>query len=121
LKLTETSSYSINEIDQANSGTTNYESKCQTDYKYIQWNDKKFSEDLIIGIGQDVTEHVKTQKENLVESAYDLIYELNQDGNFTFINKNSEIITGYSLEDCIKLNLTINKKNLQSSSLRILF
>jgi hypothetical protein len=48
---------------------------------------------LIIGIGQDVTEHVKTQKENLVESAYDLIYELNQDGNFTFINKNSEIIT----------------------------
>jgi PAS domain S-box-containing protein len=115
-KLTETSSYStINEIDQANSGTLQItKAKCQNgDYKYIQWNDKKFSEDLIIGIGQDVTEHVKTQKryENLVESAYDLIYELNQDGNFTFINKNSEIITGYSLEELykIKFNQLIKK------------
>jgi hypothetical protein len=52
----------LNEIDQANSGTYT-KAKCQNgDYKYIQWNDKKFSEDLIIGIGQDVTEHVKTQK-----------------------------------------------------------
>jgi hypothetical protein len=33
----------------------------------------KNSQDLIIGIGQEVTEHIKAQKryENLVESAYD--------------------------------------------------
>lgn len=71
------------------------------EYKFIQWNDKKFSDDLIIGIGQEVTEQVKIQKryENLVESAYDLIYELNKEGRFTFINKNSAIITGYSVEE----------------------
>ncbi|MBU0942422.1 MAG: PAS domain S-box protein [Bacteroidetes bacterium] len=106
--LTETSANNtIDDIDNANSAAIQITKvKCKNgDYKFIQWNDKKFSEDLLIGIGQDVTEHVKTQKryENLVESAYDLIYELNHDGNFTFINKNSEIITGYSLEELYQI------------------
>ena len=80
--------------------------KCKTgEYKFIQWNDNKFSDDLIISIGHEVTEHVKAQKryENLVESAYDLIYELDKEGNFTFINKNSAIITGYSLPELYKI------------------
>ena len=36
--------------------------KCRNgDYKHIQWNDKKFSNDLNIGIGQDVTNEIKIQ------------------------------------------------------------
>jgi PAS domain S-box-containing protein len=70
---------------------------------------------LIIGIGQEVTEHIKAQKryENLVESAYDLIYELNKEGNFTFINKNSEIITGYALEELFQSNSVDSKSTKQ--------
>lgn len=93
--------------------------KCKNgEYKFIQWNDKKFSDNLIIGIGQEVTEHVKAQKryENLVESAYDLIYELNKEGNFTFINKNSEIITGYSLEELYSIRFSQLIQNPHKSS-----
>jgi PAS domain S-box-containing protein len=77
---------------------------------------------LIIGIGQEVTEHIKAQKryENLVESAYDLIYELNKEGNFTFINKNSEIITGYALEELFSIKFSQLIQNPQSNCLRIL-
>jgi PAS domain S-box-containing protein len=119
--LTETTAYNpIEQLDNGSKTTLQItKAKCQNgDYKYIQWNDKKFSEDLIIGIGQDVTEHVKTQKryENLVESAYDLIYELNQEGNFTFINKNSEIITGYNLDELYQIKFSQLIKNQYKAS-----
>ena len=93
--------------------------KCKNgEYKFIQWNDKKFSENLIISIGHEVTEHVKAQKryENLVESAYDLIYELNNEGSFTFINKNSEIITGYSLDELYAIKFSQLIKNPHKNS-----
>lgn len=76
--------------------------KCKDgSYKYIQWNDKKYSEDLIIGIGQDVTDQIKTQKsyKNLVESANDIIFELDYKGKYIFLNQNSENTTGYSIEE----------------------
>ncbi|WP_248903134.1 PAS domain S-box protein [Flavobacterium sp. K5-23] len=81
--------------------------KCKNgDYKYIQWNDNRYTDDLIIGIGQDVTNEIKTQKsyENLVETATDLIYEIDKYGNYIFINKNSEAITGYSLKELYNTN-----------------
>jgi PAS domain S-box-containing protein len=74
--------------------------KCKNgDYKFIQWKDRKFSKDLIIGIGQDVTEQITIQNQykNLVENANDIIYETDIEGNYTFINKYSELITGYDL------------------------
>lgn len=76
--------------------------KCKNgEYKHIEWHDKRYTEDLIIGIGHDVTQQIKTQKryENIVESAYDIIYELDRYGNYVFINKNSEIVTGFSLAE----------------------
>jgi PAS domain S-box-containing protein len=79
--------------------------KCKNgEYKFIQWKDRKFSENLIIGIGQDVTEqmHVQNQYKNLIENANDIIYETNLKGNYTFINKHSEVISGYSLEELYK-------------------
>lgn len=76
--------------------------KCKNgDYKYIQWKDKMFNDNLIIGIGQDVTEqiHIQNQHRNLIESANDIIYETDTKGNYTFINKYSEKIMGYTLEE----------------------
>ena len=74
------------------------------EYKYIQWKDKKFNDDLIIGIGQDVTEqiHIQNQHRNLIESANDIIYETDTNGNYTFINKHSEKIMGYKLQEMYK-------------------
>jgi PAS domain S-box-containing protein len=70
-------------------------------YKHIEWHDKRYTKDLVIGIGHDVTQQIKTQKryENIVESAYDIIYELDRYGAYIFINKNSEIVTGFSLKE----------------------
>lgn len=84
--------------------------KCKNgEYKHIQWDDKKFSDDLIIGIGQDVTNeiHLQNQYKNLIQNAIDLIFEVDQFGNFTFVNeftiktlgfKETEILTRHYLD-----------------------
>ncbi|WP_029272958.1 PAS domain S-box protein [Flavobacterium sp. KJJ] len=68
------------------------------EYKYIQWKDKKFSEHLIISIGQDVTEQiiVQDQYKNLIQTATDIIFEISVDGYFTFINEFGYSILGYT-------------------------
>lgn len=76
--------------------------KCKNgQYKFIQWKDKKFTENLVIGIGQDVTEEIaaKSQYENLIQTANDFIYETDEQGRFTFINGFSERVLGYSLKE----------------------
>ena len=81
--------------------------KCKNgEYKYIQWKDKKFTDNLVIGIGQDVTEEIiaKDQYKNLIQTANDLIYETDVKGNFTFINEFSEKKLGYSLKEVIGTN-----------------
>ena len=76
------------------------------EYKYIQWKDKKFSNDLIIGIGQDVTNeiHIQNQYKNLIQSATDIIYEVNEEGNFTFINDFTIKILGYEENEILTRN-----------------
>lgn len=78
--------------------------KCKNgEHKYIQWKDKKYSDDLIIAIGQDVTEQITIQNQysNLIESAADLIYEINLEANITFINRFSEKTLGYTKEETL--------------------
>jgi PAS domain S-box-containing protein len=84
--------------------------KCKNgEHKHIQWNDKRFSDDLIIGIGQDVTNeiHLQNQYKNLIQNAIDLIFEVDHYGNFIFVNeftiktlgfKENEILTRHYLE-----------------------
>jgi len=43
---------------------------------------------------------------DLVENAHDIIYEHDLEGNYTSINNAGEEITGYSLQETLKLNLT---------------
>ncbi|WP_291131516.1 PAS domain S-box protein [Flavobacterium sp. UBA7682] len=64
--------------------------KCKNgDYKFIQWKDKKYSDNVVIGIGQDVTEQVKIkdQYRSLIESAADLIYEIDLNAIVTYVNQ----------------------------------
>ncbi|MEO6392591.1 MAG: PAS domain S-box protein, partial [Pyrinomonadaceae bacterium] len=42
----------------------------------------------------------------LVENAYDIFYTHDLVGNFTWVNKAAEMITGYTLEECLQLSLT---------------
>ncbi|WP_428228546.1 PAS domain S-box protein [Flavobacterium sp.] len=73
------------------------------EYKYIQWKDKKFSEDLIISIGQDVTEQINVQDQykNLIQTATDIIFEIDSDGYFTFVNDFGFSILGYTEKEII--------------------
>jgi PAS domain S-box-containing protein len=73
------------------------------EYKYIQWKDKKFSDDLIISIGQDVTEQINVQDQykNLIQTATDIIFEIDADGHFTFVNEFGFSILGYSENEII--------------------
>lgn len=73
------------------------------EFKYIQWKDKKFSDNLIISIGQDVTEQiiVQDQYKNLIQTATDIIFEIDAEGHFTFINEFGFSILGYSENEII--------------------
>lgn len=78
--------------------------KCKNgDYKHIQWKDKKYSEDIVIGIGQDVTGQVNLQNQykSLIESAADLIYEIDLNSKITYINQFTEKTLGYQKEDLL--------------------
>jgi PAS domain S-box-containing protein len=73
--------------------------KCKNgEYKFIQWIDKKFAEDSIIGIGQDITNEIKirNQYENLIQTAVDIIFEVDARGKFTFVNDYGIKALGYS-------------------------
>lgn len=81
--------------------------KCKNgQYKFIQWKNKKYNKNLIVGIGQDVTEQFKIQNQykNLIQTATDIIFETDDDGNFTFINDFTISHLGYSKEEVISSN-----------------
>lgn len=75
-------------------------------FKYIQWKDYKYSSDLYVGIGQDISEQVDAQNQyrNLIETATDIIYEIDNKGNFIYINHFTEEISGFSSSDLINKN-----------------
>lgn len=78
--------------------------KCKNgDYKYIQWKDKKYSDDIVIGIGQDVTEqiNIENQYRSLIESAADLIYEIDLTSTITYVNQFTEKTLGYAKDEIL--------------------
>ena len=81
--------------------------KCKSgEIKHIQWNDKKFSNDLIIAIGHDVTNEIQIQNQykNLIQNAIDLIFEVNTIGNFIFVNDFTIKSLGYKNDEIIDRN-----------------
>lgn len=79
--------------------------KCKNgQFKYIQWVDKQFGDDVFVGIGNDITDKInlENQYENLVESAADLIFETDDDGKFTYINSFSCKLLGYDLNELMQ-------------------
>lgn len=84
--------------------------KCKNgEYKFIQWIDKQFSEELIIGIGQDVTNEtiLRNQYEILVQTAVDFIFEADENGNLIFINDYAIKVLGYTKEELLHQHFSI--------------
>ena len=72
-------------------------------FKYIQWKDSQYSEFVIFGIGQDVTEQIELQNKykNLIENANDLIFETDKLGYVTYVNNFTLKTLGYSENEII--------------------
>lgn len=66
--------------------------------KYIQWTDYKYSDNLFVANGQDVTQKISLEKKysDLVQSARDIIYECDKYGNIVYVNKFTSEHLGYT-------------------------
>jgi PAS domain S-box-containing protein len=76
--------------------------KCKDgSFRYIQWKDAVYSDDLYVGIGQDVTERIQieNQYQNLIENASDVIYEMDKYGFFNYANNYTLNLLKYSIDE----------------------
>ncbi len=108
-ELTDDKNYFDENLPKINLDNNGYNRKLKCkdgSYKYIKWIDQKYTDDVYISMGQDITSqiHVENRYQALVENAADIIYELDKYGNYSFMNRNSEKITGYTLEEMFKTN-----------------
>jgi PAS domain S-box-containing protein len=84
----------------------------------LRWYDASVSpmtDDTVVWVARDITERKKAlaqqQKSeeryrDLVENAHDIIYSHDLAGNYTSMNKAGGKITGYTIEEALKLNIT---------------
>ena len=78
--------------------------KCKNgDYKYIQWIDYKYSNNLFVANGQDITQKVTLEKKysDLVQSARDVIYEMDSFGKILYTNTYTLKHLGYKEEELV--------------------
>ncbi|WP_413998628.1 PAS domain S-box protein [Flavobacterium sp. W1B] len=104
LKTIENQKNTIAEYNQSikNNTIITQKVRCKNgEHKFIQWNNKKFSDDLILGIGQDVTNEIQihNQYKDLIQTATDFIYETDSEGNLTFANDFILKTLGYNKEE----------------------
>ena len=78
------------------------------DYKYIQWSDFKYSDDLFIATGHDITQKIIAEQEyqTLIQNAPDIIYDANREGYITLINDAAVRVLGYQKEEIIGRHFT---------------
>lgn len=71
--------------------------------RWMEWSYKRFSENTRVIIGQDVSERIELQNtyEMLVQNVEDLIFTVDINGNFVFVNDTFISRTGFSKEELI--------------------
>ncbi|WP_221259152.1 PAS domain S-box protein [Flavobacterium okayamense] len=78
--------------------------KCKNgEYKFIQWIDYKYSDNLFVANGQDITQKVTLEKKysDLVQSARDVIYEMDNFGKILYVNSYTLKHLGYKEKDLV--------------------
>ncbi len=78
------------------------------DFRFIQWSDFKYSDNLFIATGHDVTQKIIAEKEyqNLIQNAPDIIYDANKDGIITLINDATSRVLGFQKEEVVDKHFT---------------
>jgi len=73
---------------------------------WIQWQNNFFDNDLIVGIGVDVTDkkEIEERYQHIVESASDIIFTTDAEGYFIFVNEVGARISGYSIGELLDMN-----------------
>lgn len=74
--------------------------------RWIEWQYKEFGEDTKVMMGQEISEKMELENtyEVLVQSAEDLIYKCDTQGNFVFINNHSYERLGYEKEELMGID-----------------
>lgn len=73
---------------------------------WIQWQNNFFDNDLVVGIGVDVTDkkEIEERYQHIVESASDIIFTTDSEGYFVFVNEVGTRISGYSIGELLDMN-----------------
>lgn len=73
---------------------------------WIQWQNSFFDNDLIVGIGVDVTDkkEIEERYQHIVESASDIIFTADAEGYFVFVNEVGARISGYTIGELLDMN-----------------
>ena len=78
------------------------------DIVFYQWSCKRFSDDVKVILGQDVTEKINLERyyELIVNNADDLIYQTDPFGKFTFVN--NKCVEAFELERAKIINTEVD-------------
>ena len=97
-----------NKIFKPNSVYTRVLKTKKGDYKTIQWSDFKYTNNLFVSNGQDITHLISLEKKysSLVQSARDIIYEIDNKGYITYANNFTIEHLGYTFEEILGNHFT---------------
>ena len=97
-----------NKIFKPNSVYTRVLKTKKGDYKTIQWSDFKYTNNLFVSNGQDITHLISLEKKysSLVQSARDIIYEIDNKGYITYANNFTVEHLGYNFEEILGNHFT---------------
>lgn len=72
-------------------------------HKTIQWVDFKYTDNLFVSNGQDITPLLNLEKKytTIIQEATDIIYEINSKGIITYVNHFTVKHLGYNYEDIL--------------------
>jgi PAS domain S-box-containing protein len=78
------------------------------DFKTIQWSDFKYTNNLFVLNGQDITHLLSLEKKysTLIQSARDIIYEIDNKGHITYANNFTVEHLGYTFEELLGNHFT---------------
>jgi PAS domain S-box-containing protein len=73
---------------------------------WTEWSCKVFNKNIKVIFGQDVTERITLENnyESLIENAEDLIYTVDVNGNFLFVNNKFQDVLDYKTEELLGRN-----------------
>mgnify|MGYP006148154107 CR=1 FL=1 len=83
--------------------------KCKNgDYKFIQWTDFKYTSNIYVATGQDITSRINLENKysNLIQNAKDIIYESDKYGTITYVNKFALTVSGYTQDEILGKNFS---------------